>query len=199
MKARSVCLGCYSSIPSELKGKAEFCSQACEQRHLSFRKPKKAKKKEEAFPLESTAHLPSTEARAHKKKRSVGRRRTRILALEKEVKALKAKLRECACSNSSQVPKPKPSSPSPDPFFSSREWQELRYRVIKVYGRKCMACGETSGIIQVDHIKPRVKHPELALDFNNLQVLCKPCNLGKSYKDDTDFRPHMIGAKYESN
>lgn len=74
-------------------------------------------------------------------------------------------------------------------FLDSREWKELRYKAITKYGRKCMACGVTDGIIQVDHIKPRFKHPELALDLNNLQILCKQCNHGKSYLDETDWRP----------
>lgn len=75
-----------------------------------------------------------------------------------------------------------------DPFFDSREWQELRYAVLKHYGRKCMLCGATSGEMHVDHIKPRSKYPLLALEFSNLQVLCRPCNLGKSNTDETDWR-----------
>lgn len=38
-------------------------------------------------------------------------------------------------------------------------------------------------------MKPRSKYPELALDPDNLQVLCKACNLGKLAWDETDFRP----------
>src|SRR5690606_21842035 len=76
-----------------------------------------------------------------------------------------------------------------DDFFDSREWRELRYQVLKHYGRKCMLCGCTSGEMHVDHIKPRSKYPELALEFTNLQVLCRPCNLGKSNWDETDWRP----------
>jgi len=43
--------------------------------------------------------------------------------------------------------------------------------------------------MHVDHIRPRSKSPSLELDPDNLQVLCKACNLGKSNLDDTDFRP----------
>lgn len=74
-------------------------------------------------------------------------------------------------------------------FFESREWLELRYQTLKRYGRRCMCCGETEGVIQVDHIKPRSKYPELALDPENVQVLCQACNTGKSNKDETDWRP----------
>lgn len=73
-------------------------------------------------------------------------------------------------------------------FFTSRSWRELRYRVLKTYGHKCMLCQTTKGVMHVDHIKPRSKFPELELTFENLQVLCEACNIGKSNKDETDFR-----------
>lgn len=73
-------------------------------------------------------------------------------------------------------------------FYDSRPWLELRYKVLKKYGRKCMCCGVVASEVHVDHIKPISKNPGLALEFDNLQVLCKQCNLGKSNKDITDFR-----------
>jgi 5-methylcytosine-specific restriction endonuclease McrA len=76
-------------------------------------------------------------------------------------------------------------------FYLSREWLELRFRVLAKYGATCMLCktaGNNTNPIQVDHIKPRSKYPKLALDESNLQVLCKACNHGKSNKDQTDFR-----------
>lgn len=78
-------------------------------------------------------------------------------------------------------------------FYLSREWRDLRYRVFKKYGFDCMACGRNKKnhgvIIHIDHIKPRSKHPELELNFDNLQVLCEDCNLGKGNKYEDDFRP----------
>jgi len=77
-------------------------------------------------------------------------------------------------------------------FFESREWRELRYRVLTTLGRRCMCCGATpdkNGItLHVDHVKPRSKHPELALSFANLQVLCENCNMGKGNYYEHDFR-----------
>jgi len=78
-------------------------------------------------------------------------------------------------------------------FYNSDAWRQARYRVIKRHGRVCMACGVTSGEMHVDHIKPRSKFPELELDQSNLQILCKDCNLGKSNKDQTDWRPKSTG------
>lgn len=83
-------------------------------------------------------------------------------------------------------------------FYSTRKWLELRYKVLQKYQARCMCCGATraDGVqIHVDHIKPRVKFPELELDINNLQVLCSECNIGKSYKDDSDWRTHLDEIK----
>lgn len=83
-------------------------------------------------------------------------------------------------------------------FYSSRKWREVRYKVISKHGRKCMCCGwtpdhkEDQGPIHVDHIEPRSLRPDLQLNFDNLQILCADCNIGKSNKDNTDFRPPDI-------
>jgi 5-methylcytosine-specific restriction endonuclease McrA len=79
-----------------------------------------------------------------------------------------------------------------DSFLSSFEWRRLRMEVLRHYGPKCMCCGATpsdGAVMNIDHIKPRRTHPHLALDFDNLQVLCNPCNHGKGNWDSTDWRP----------
>jgi 5-methylcytosine-specific restriction endonuclease McrA len=73
-------------------------------------------------------------------------------------------------------------------FYQSREWMELRFKVLVKFGRKCICCFRTNVELHVDHIKPLSKFPDSALDENNLQVLCRECNLGKSNKFETDFR-----------
>lgn len=84
-----------------------------------------------------------------------------------------------------------------DSFYQSREWLELRFDALKKYGRICALCRSTEKRLHVDHIKPRSLHPELELDLNNLQVLCKECNLGKSNRDDTDFREQcLVNARF---
>lgn len=76
-------------------------------------------------------------------------------------------------------------------FYDTAEWKAVRYEALKKHGAACQCCGATRAqrvFIQVDHIKPRSTHPELALDINNLQILCEPCNSGKSNRDRTDWR-----------
>lgn len=82
-------------------------------------------------------------------------------------------------------------------FYLSKEWRELRYKAIIIYKRMCFCCGATNKQIHVDHIKPRSKYPELELDLNNLQLLCVDCNLGKSNKDETDWRKNSPTYKKE--
>lgn len=81
-------------------------------------------------------------------------------------------------------------------FMNGPLWRQLRYQALVLYGRKCMCCGCTTGPFHVDHIKPRSRFPDLALDITNLQVLCEDCNMGKGAWDQTDWRPnHAIAAQ----
>ncbi len=76
-------------------------------------------------------------------------------------------------------------------FYDSDEWRRLRYRVLKANNGCCQCCGASSANgaqLHVDHVKPRSKFPELELEFTNLQVLCRDCNLGKGAWDQTDWR-----------
>lgn len=71
-------------------------------------------------------------------------------------------------------------------FYNSSEWLQLRYAFLRTSSKICMLCGSYKKPIHVDHIKPKSIYPHLALDINNLQILCAQCNKGKSniYEDD---------------
>ena len=82
-------------------------------------------------------------------------------------------------------------NPASDEFLSSFEWRSTRMMALKRYGTICQCCGaspKTGATINVDHIKPRKLFPALALDIENLQVLCHECNHGKGNWDQTDWR-----------
>lgn len=84
-----------------------------------------------------------------------------------------------------------PNTVSSTSFLESFEWRRVRMMALKKYGAKCMCCGATpasGAVMNVDHIKPRKLFPELALDVNNLQILCHECNHGKGNWDQTDWR-----------
>ncbi len=83
-----------------------------------------------------------------------------------------------------------------NPFYRSHEWAKARYQALKKSNGKCELCGRSpaDGItLNVDHIKPRHKYPKLALDPDNLQVLCSSCNWGKYGNDETDWRKKEEG------
>ena len=86
-------------------------------------------------------------------------------------------------------------------FYSTDEWRKVRYEALKRHGAKCQCCGRSPKIhgvvLHVDHIKPRSKYPHLALDINNLQVLCEDCNMGKKAHDETDWRPPAVIRRRE--
>jgi len=80
---------------------------------------------------------------------------------------------------------------STDAFLLTYEWRKVRMEALKKYGARCQCCGITpshGAVMNVDHIKPRRLFPHLALDINNLQVLCHECNHGKGNWDMTDWR-----------
>ncbi len=78
-----------------------------------------------------------------------------------------------------------------DSFLSTYEWRRVRMMALKKYGARCQCCGASpadGAVMNVDHIKPRRIFPALALDVDNLQILCAPCNHGKGNWDMTDWR-----------
>lgn len=83
-------------------------------------------------------------------------------------------------------------------FLQSPEWKAMRRYVVAFYGRTCMKCGslpKDKRKTNVDHIRPRKTHPHLALDFCNLQVLCRNCNKLKGNKY-ADYRPEYARRNY---
>jgi 5-methylcytosine-specific restriction endonuclease McrA len=84
-----------------------------------------------------------------------------------------------------------------DQFYRSTEWFKLRARLTaqwKRTGLPCNFCRQpldwlTPKAVHVDHIRPRRKHPELALDIRNLQCLCQRCH--NSTKQAIESRDHI--------
>lgn len=76
-------------------------------------------------------------------------------------------------------------------FYRTTQWLRLRTKAFERYGNKCACCGatpDTGAILHVDHIKPRSKYPQLALELTNLQILCEACNIGKLNLSETQWR-----------
>lgn len=68
-------------------------------------------------------------------------------------------------------------------FYATQRWRQLRYQFLQAnLPHRCACCGAKGPQVsfEVDHIKPRSLYSELALDWDNLQILCLDCNRGKS-------------------
>lgn len=73
-------------------------------------------------------------------------------------------------------------------FVDSKEWKQLREKARHLLPPVCVRC-ESVYDLQVDHIFPKSKYPDLALKLSNLQILCRKCNFAKSNKvDDYTFK-----------
>ncbi len=84
-------------------------------------------------------------------------------------------------------------------FTRCDAWMRLRYDFMRDHEGLCRCCGRGAADgnrINVDHVLPRRTHPQLALAYGNLQILCSACNRGKGNRDRTDwrFRPSVRSA-----
>ncbi len=87
----------------------------------------------------------------------------------------------------------------------SEAWELLRCAAIEVLGNHCAKCGERCGdipgLLHVDHVRPVCDYPELALDPDNVQILCADCNRIKGttyrdYRNHNDTIATMLRCRY---
>lgn len=57
-------------------------------------------------------------------------------------------------------------------------WNDLRTKLFSENENVCACCGSTEKL-EADHIYPVSIYPELRLNYSNLQILCKSCNIRK--------------------
>jgi 5-methylcytosine-specific restriction endonuclease McrA len=92
--------------------------------------------------------------------------------------------------NEGTLPKSPESKPKKNLKRTSRtiNWR-LRAMVLMKDGAKCKLCGATpqngNTKLHVDHITPWAKGAETV--FENLQILCEKCNIGKSDIDPSNL------------
>ena len=69
-------------------------------------------------------------------------------------------------------------------FYSSRPWVKLRLAFLaeNPLCHDCRCNGRIEPAVDVHHVRERKEFPELALEWSNLQALCKRCHLGKRRK-----------------
>lgn len=124
-------------------------------------------------------------------KKFIERHMEHMLCFAKQVPSNRPKAAKKHVHSARTVSVPHGVDPSSREFLLSFEWRRVRMEALKKYGPRCMCCGAspaTGAVMNVDHIKPRKHFPHLALDINNLQILCEQCNHGKGNWDRTDWR-----------
>lgn len=93
-----------------------------------------------------------------------------------------------------------PFFPENSSFYSTPEWRSLRMDVLERDRGKCQLCGVTrsdGAQLHVDHIVP-ISKGGAKLDIENLQTLCRDCNLGKGNRYDTDWRDGWWDVLYRA-
>lgn len=67
-----------------------------------------------------------------------------------------------------------------NPFYLTKEWKAKRQEILELQHYECQECKRqgrvttiADSILDVDHIIPYKERPDLALDNDNLQVLCR--------------------------
>ena len=70
--------------------------------------------------------------------------------------------------------------------YHSTRWKKVRKFILKRDFGICKRCGHANKIMIVDHIKELKDYPELAYNYENLEVLCVPCHNTKSAESRRD-------------
>lgn len=69
---------------------------------------------------------------------------------------------------------------------NTKAYRKVRVKVLNRDGHVCMYCG-SSEQLTVDHVLPIAKHPELAMDMENMVIACRPCNSRKGSRSQGVF------------
>lgn len=67
-------------------------------------------------------------------------------------------------------------------------WPGLRLAAKRRDGWACVRC-RGRGRLEVDHVLPVERHPDLAFALDNLQTLCRDCHIAKTRADFTGELP----------
>lgn len=87
-----------------------------------------------------------------------------------------------------------------NPFkINFKEYQKFKIRLLEEYGNLCQCCGKHVKLT-IDHIFPKSLFPELGIKYDNLQLLCQPCNSDKGikiidYRGKDTYIPSIIEFK----
>lgn len=81
-------------------------------------------------------------------------------------------------------------------FYTSPAWRRLRRYKLSMFPlcERCLDRGLTVPAIDVHHIQEIDVRPELALDYNNLESLCKTCHSQETASNSTRLKKAQKGG-----
>lgn len=103
--------------------------------------------------------------------------------------------KKCSCVNK-QHKQMKVIKGQDDDFYTKPAWRKLRKKILR-RDCICMRCYFKFNYVnisnlEVHHIKPRSKYPELEMESTNLITLCKKCNLELGTREALDFEYEIL-------
>ena len=99
---------------------------------------------------------------------------------------------KCSCYKQVQRERNDSKDPAMKKLFNSTRWKKFRKSIIERDGASCQRCLIKYNIIttdnlQVHHVKPRTKYPELMFEKTNCITLCQSCNTQLGIRETLDF------------
>jgi 5-methylcytosine-specific restriction endonuclease McrA len=81
-------------------------------------------------------------------------------------------------------------------FYCSVPWRRLRAAFLAAHPlcADCRRQGRVTAASEVHHVKERRDHPDLALDWANLEALCRPCHNGRRARPRDPSTPVDVSA-----
>lgn len=100
--------------------------------------------------------------------------------------------KDCGCYKRTEYQKQYNEKNPQNSELRSSRWSDKRKFIIRRDGGVCQRCLIKFGKVnnhnlQVHHIKPRIKYPDLMYEDSNLICICKTCNLQLGTKEELDF------------
>lgn len=143
--------------------------------HMKFNQLKGVNLSQAANELKSVDFGEDFKVKESLKKEEINEAKKKVEILKKELKLLKIKIR---LKVQKLLNEDKLIYILSDQFYNSTDWKKIRDQVISRHDNICVRCGSIESLA-VDHIYPRSKFPEKALDISNTQILCQKCNSSK--------------------
>ena len=86
-------------------------------------------------------------------------------------------------------------------FYNSKTWQETRLWVLnnEPLCRSCIKQDRITAAVLVDHIVPLIARPDLRIDRDNLQSLCRECHDIKTAAEQKPKQGKIYNLKWKKN